>query len=211
MKVSRTPDNLARAPSSIARVERENRMISNSEIRTPTRRALALVSLAVAATLLACDDDLLAPTRDTEAPIQTDRLAYEMERIGDRLETSIEYSYTNTGSTPIFIQNCNGATGIRLEKRLDGVWTVVWANLIPACISQAIALLPGESLGGELPVDAGPPGSPSVDPRFTASGVEGIYRLVFAEVFEAQDGSGFATGERVPVDLRVSNRFALDD
>lgn len=182
----------------------------NPEIRwwPRSRRTSVLAPLALVVTFLACDGGPLAPTRDAEAPIQTDRLAYELERSGDRLETSIAYSFTNNGSTPVFIQNCNGATGIVLEKRIDGVWSTVWGNVIAACLSPAIALLPGESLSGELVVDA------CVGceiPRFETPDIEGIYRMVFTAVFDSQTGEGFAAGDLVPADRRRSNRFALDD
>lgn len=176
-----------------------------STFRAGARASAALV-LAVA--LVACDDGPFAPDREDDAPIQTDRLAYELERIEGRLETSIQYVFTNRGSTAVFIQNCNGATGIALEKRIDGVWTAVWGNVVPQCLSQAIALLPGQTISGELLVDAD---CGCGVPRFETPELEGLYRMVFTEVFDAQTGDGFAAGEPVPVDRRRSNRFALDD
>lgn len=172
---------------------------------------LLRVTLAFAAVLAACADGPLAPGRDTDAPIQTDRLAYRLERVDDRVQTSIGYSFTNTGSTPLFIQNCGGATGIALEKRVDGAWMAVWGNIVPACLSQAIALLPGQSLEGELLVDAGLPLCQCGAPPFATPEVEGVYRMVFTSVLDAQTGDGFAAGDPVPVARRSSNRFALDD
>jgi len=173
-----------------------------------SRPTVGLPPLALMVALVACDGGPFAPERDSEAPIQTDRLVYELEKVDGRLETRIGYSFTNRGPDPVFIQNCNGATGIALQRRIDGVWTTVWANVIPACISQAIALLPGQSLSGELVVDAD---CGCGVPRFMTSDFEGVYRLVFQSVYDAQTGDGLAGGDLVPVERRRSNGFTLDD
>jgi len=191
-------------------------IVMNEMIRVPStarhaHRGPLLAAVAILASLWACDDDPLGVGRDSDAPVQTDRLAYALERNGEQLETTIGYTYTNTGSDPLFIQNCNGGISISLEKRVQGVWVEVWTSVVPQCLSQAIAIVPGQSITGELLVAAGLPFCQCADPRFTTPNIEGLYRLVFGGVFDAQDGSGFAAGDPVPIDLRLSNRFTLDD
>lgn len=48
--------------------------------------------------------------RDVEAPIQTERLRYQLRRVDFGVETDIEYEFTNGTSGPVFIVNCNGST-----------------------------------------------------------------------------------------------------
>ena len=156
--------------------------------------------------LAACSDPLGVP-RDTGAPIQTDALDYDLTRRGLFLETSIAYVYANAGTTPIYVQNCGGAYGILLEQLQDGVWNVVWGNATPDCISPAIEIAPGQSLSGTLPVVAGTPDCGCG--AFTTSEIDGVYRMVVAEAFDALGPNGYAAGELVPLDRRSSNRFVI--
>lgn len=169
---------------------------------TCRRTAMAVLLVAVAA----CSDPLSVP-RDPGPPIQTDQLEYRLVKRTLFLRAHVDFTYRNDGATPIYIQNCLGAYGILLEQLRDGEWKVVWGNVIPACLSPALVIAPGESLTGALAIQAGIPGCGCGS--FETPEIDGVYRLVIADAFDALDPNGHATGERLPVDRRASNRFVL--
>ena len=134
-------------------------------------RAAALIVLV----LSGCGEPLGVP-RDPAASIQTDRLEYRLIRRGIFLETRIDYAYGNSGTTPVFIQNCSGAYGILLEQFRDGEWKVVWGNATPDCLSPAIEIAPGQEVSGRLLVSAGVPSCECGG--FATAEIDGVYPMV---------------------------------
>lgn len=168
--------------------------------------------VGVALALSGCGGPTL-PERDEEAPIQTDRLAYELVPADDGLpgvETVIGYEFTNRTGAPLYIVNCNGATAQVLEKRVDGEWVVVWGNVIPQCLSPAIVIEPGQTIPRELEVFGGDPGC-NCAPTFTVEERSGVYRLVLPDVLSSFDPDARPFGTPLPKADRVSNEFRLDE
>lgn len=148
--------------------------------------------------------------RDPEAPIQTERLQYELQRTDDAVQADISYTFTNKTETPVFIVNCNGSTAVRLEKRVEGQWTVAWGNIVPACLSPPIVVDAGESVTRTLFVYGGDPGC-SCAPKFSVEDREGIYRIVLTNVLESFDEDAYRFGPTAPKRYRVSNAFQLTE
>lgn len=88
--------------------------------RWPIRyiKAALLVGLVAACSSPVGIDD------DSDAPIRTDRLRYQFQPAYDGVVVEIPYTFTNTTDAPVFIANCRGETPVRLEKRIDGSFTL---------------------------------------------------------------------------------------
>lgn len=171
-----------------------------------------LAGLSSLVLLAACQNPLALP-RDEAAPIQTDRLEYTLRPSDsglDGVETRIRYEYTNRTDGPLFIVNCRGATSIVLEREIAGQWEVVWANIIPACLSPAIELGPGQTIERELLVFGGDPGCNCV-PKFEVEDREGVYRMVLTDVTSSFDPGSHPFGPLLPAEQRRSNRFRIVD
>ncbi len=171
-----------------------------------SRRSLRLAVVLGLYAWSACSDPLAVPG-DPDAAVQTDRLSYRLVQRGLFLETRIGYTYRNSGTTPIYIQNCGGAYEIVLEQLQEATWKVVWGNATPDCISPAIVVAPGGEIPGELAVSAGTRACGCGG--FETSEVDGVYRLVFTTALDDLDPNGFATGSLVAADRRTSNPFSM--
>lgn len=165
---------------------------------------------ALTAALAAACGSPLGFERDVEAPIQTSRLDYELREVDRGVETDIEYEFRNRTSAPIFIVNCNGSTGVRLEKLIGGEWVGAWGNTTPDCLSPPIVIDPGQAVTRTLSVFGGHPGC-GCAPQFSFEEREGIYRMVLVDVLDSFDENLSPFGTQIPEEERVSNRFRLDE
>ncbi len=172
---------------------------------TGTARILAVSCAALA---LACGDPTLP--RDLDAPIQTNKLAYELRENGDQVQTAeaIEMVFTNRSATPIYIGNCNGAFPVMLQKLEGASWLTIWSPDVTICSSKAIVIAPA----GSLTTRVQPQGTyPDFhwNPQSETQIGHGTYRLIIRWVYSSVDGAGLVTGNQVPQDQRLSNRFRL--
>lgn len=165
------------------------------------------VSLLVAATLSGCG--VTDVERDTNAPIQTDRLEYTLRPSDDgrALETEIAYAYENRTNAAICMTHCNGHFSIALEKRRGDDWEAVWSPAIPECLTRPpITIDPGETYRDTLAVTHATPAD--AGPKIRAAELEGVYRIAIPAVsrLSSPDACG---GPQVPERERISNRFVL--
>lgn len=146
-------------------------------------------------------------TRDTAAAFQTDSLHYTLRATSSGWEARIGFVFTNPTAAPAYVVNCGGATGVTLEKLVDGAWRAGWHAIIPMCLSAPITIAPGARWEPSLYVFGGYPGGNTV-PRFEAPDPTGVYRAVWHSVLRTyQDRLPF--GDPLPLAQRTSNRFTL--
>jgi len=124
--------------------------------------------------VVACSDPV-GIERELGAPIQTDRLRYEMKRVARGYETEIEYTFTNPTSQTVYVVNCHGASEIVMERWEGGSWRVAYGPNIPDCLSPAIEIPASASWTTTMYVFGGDPDC-GCTPQF-ADGIEGTYRL----------------------------------
>lgn len=149
--------------------------------------------------------------RDTTALVQTDSLIYRLEREWAGLRTTIRFSFTNPLPDTVYMVNCNGVVSGQLEKRSDGgQWIAMWSPVLPACLSPPVVIAPGATYEGTLPVWGALPGT-NAAPQFNSSEVEGVYRMVWGSLVLHYDDSRQGFGDPVPLSVRISNAFVLDD
>lgn len=168
--------------------------------------------------LTACSNGTSAPsdvgdelealrTRDASALFQTDSLGYTLAA-GDRGYSGvIGVQFTNRTGQTVYFVNCNGATGVRLEKRIGDQWQSVWSPVLSACLSPPITVQPGATRDFRIAVFGGYPGS-NTAPQFTVADIAGDYRAVWPDALRSyQDRLPF--GEPLALAHRVSNTFVL--
>lgn len=173
----------------------------------------ALLPILAAAALLACGGttapvDRLDEIVDGDAPFRTGQPAYVLQAEPLGWETRIDVVFTNPLAEPAYFVNCNGATGVLLQRRADGAWHTVWSPVLPACLSAPIAVAPGGEYRTTVHVFGGYPGG-NLFPRFEAPPAPGTYRLVWTDVVTSYHDRGQGFGDPLPLELRASNPFTL--
>lgn len=145
-----------------------------------------------------------------QAPIRTEFLQYELRAAGDGVRTEISYTFANAADDPIYIVNCQGATPVVLEKKVEGEWVTVWGNAVNDCPSPPVVIGSGEDALRTLSVYGGNPGC-GCGPQFSVADRSGVYRLVLTDVLWSFDPEARPFGARVPRAFRVSNSFQLTE
>jgi hypothetical protein len=141
-------------------------------------------------------------TRDTSAAIQTDSLLVHLTATGEFYSSpAIRVSIHNPMSDTSFIVNCGGATLFTLEKEIGDQWVPVWGDVIPGCVSPAIAIPPGSRYMTSIDVSGAPLGS-NAAPGYSVRDIPGVYRLVWADIVDS-------SGKPIPIQYRRSNAFAI--
>jgi hypothetical protein len=172
--------------------------------------------VAVALGLAACREPSTGPeatattaevTRDENAQFQTDSLAYTLSTNSIGYVGTIGVTFVNRTGATVYFVNCGGATGLSLEKRIDGQWVNVWSPVMLACLSPPITVTAGATYRTQIGVFGAYPNS-NAYPRFTVTDVAGEYRAVWHSVLRTYQPS-LPFGEQLPLDARISNRFAI--
>lgn len=151
-----------------------------------------------------------APARDTSAPLQTDSLFYAMREQWVGVAADVSFSFRNPLPDTIYVVNCREQLNVSLETRSDREWKDFWSPILMMCLSKPIAILPGSTFHGTAKIYGAPPEA-NAAPRFPVKNVDGIYRLKWGSLVLHYDDRRQGFGDPVPVELRVSNPFALDD
>lgn len=165
--------------------------------------------LALAVLLAACSDPLEPPARDSDPPLQTSRLVYELRSTDQGLEAEIPFTYTNETGRTVYVVNCNKIAPPALEKQVDGEWVHAWSAVVPLCLSAPIVIGPGQMHKNTIAFFAGHP-SNNVYPKFRVDEVEGIYRLVWHDVVHNYNPDRPGFGDPLVLEERISNAFLLE-
>lgn len=175
------------------------------------------IAAAFAAAIIACEadpGDLVQPrTADNvdhdAAAFQTDALKYHVTVTSHLYEATIGFTFTNPTQAPAYFVNCNGATSFWLEKWTGRGWKPVWVPAIQLCLSPPIVVQPGGTYSRTIHKAAGLPGN-NLYPKLEVSEIAGTYRLVWGDVLRSFDPNKYPSGDRLPLEHRVSNRFVLE-
>ena len=147
-------------------------------------------------------------TRDTGAPIQTERLRYTFAAGSPaRADIAIAFEFTNAGPDTLYFVGCyNGVLPV-LQKKQGSAWVTARLIVPPPCF-RLITIPPRTTRADTLPVCY--PTSPTTSscPPWQAEGVDGVYRLWAMGAYFHYDP--VAGGRPVPDSLRISNEFVLE-
>lgn len=162
-------------------------------------------TLVVIAGTMALDATL---ARELSAPIQTDRLRYELAQTELAWETTIPFTFRNQSPGIAYLAHCQGSYFLELEKLVNGSWVLGWAPVVPLCLSlEPIQVASGGIFQDSIPVIAGRPGT-NLAPKFEVPDPEGMYRIVI-HALSSYDSHTFPFGPELPLSQRISNPFRI--
>lgn len=170
---------------------------------------LKCLAFSIVAGSLACGG-VVEPDRDTEAPLQTDRLSYSFvaDDRGFYSTGTFELEVSNTSGKPAYLTRGDRQLELVLEGFENGEWVTVWAQSIGDG-AAGLRLDPGESATFAAEIDGFLPGACECSPIISFD--DGLYRLRIAQGYvELLEEEPFETGEELPTEHRVSNRFFVD-
>lgn len=151
-------------------------------------------------------------SRDVSAAIQTDSLLLHLKVNGPVISSAaIHLVIYNPRPDTSFIINCNGATGVSLEKQSGTQWVGALSSVVPLCYSSPIVIPPGGQYETSIMIAGGSSGS-NVAPQFTMNDLPGVYRFVWSQIvgsFNAPEFTPPTWGPPIPADYRRSNAFAV--
>jgi hypothetical protein len=166
--------------------------------------------LVGAATLYACHQASGPNADNVDDPgLRTDQSAYALERRRTSWEADIPYEFVNRTGDTVYLTNCRGDFGLRLEKWHEGEWVTAWTPVQLMCLSPPLEIGPGATFADTVHVIAGLPGS-NVMPKLEVEEVDGAYRLVWlAGSHDYNDGE--PGGALIDDRFRTSNTFTLSE
>lgn len=142
----------------------------------------------------------------TAAPVRTDRSSYVLG-VGPAGKVTIVTALRAPADQTLYIMNCNGASGVSLQRKVGEEWVSAWAVAMNACLSPPLVIRPGEEHSAtlELHEDA----ANAVHP---AGGKleSGTYRVVWTGVLTSFDPDVPPFGPELPLEGRVSAPFRID-
>jgi hypothetical protein len=149
--------------------------------------------------------------RDTEAPIQTDRLEYAMSESAAALTTRIPITWRNTTGRTIYIPNCPVASEpaylVDLLRWSGGTYESSLEGLERDCSGAPHTIAAGDLFVDTIDIAGARPGGQP--PAFRIEPVQGIYRILVRSAFFTYDLEHDALADSLPTLDRVSNRFGL--
>ena len=167
--------------------------------------------------LRACRQEPVAPKLpvDDDAPVTTDRARYAPEVFDNYVRYTINVGYTNTTAARVYLAPCSTTPpppDYQLERFNEGRWQF---NYRPTCQTgpgpiPATEVRPGEGSTVTLTVDVYTSRTPE-NHGYPLHGTDimlGVNRVVLALAGNVDD-EGFATGDLLPLEQRVSNAFEL--
>lgn len=167
------------------------------------RRLAAVAFISIAA---GCDSSTAPPT-PVNALIRADSAAFLVSVQEGWASAKVEYRFTNSTGGTVFLVNCLGAYGVRLERWESDAWRTVWTPALAACLSDPIVIEGGEVWADTLSVVGALPGT-SGFPSFEASDPAGTYRLVWEAALSSYQATA-PFGDPLPLEQRTSAPFDL--
>ncbi|HEX6096403.1 MAG TPA: hypothetical protein VF432_08780 [Thermoanaerobaculia bacterium] len=180
------------------------------------------IALLLLLVLSACTGDVETPAVETAAPVETptpaktpavpaapirtDRSSYVLTNGSQGPETTIVATLRAPADQTLYILNCNGASGLTMQRRSGEEWVYSWVISMAACMSPPIVVPPGGEHTGRLALHerAGAVPEP-VGGRL----VSGTYRMVWTGVLTSFDPNTEGFGPELPMEQRVSAPFTI--
>jgi hypothetical protein len=167
-----------------------------------TRLALILVLLLACTRRVEPRVETPAPVKTPPAPaapIRTDRSSYVLTNGPHGPETTIVATLRAGAGRTLYILNCNGVTGLTLQRKVGDEWVYSWVITMPACVSPPIVVSPGGEFTGRL----------HLHERSGRMIESGTYRVIWTGVLTSFDPNAPGGGPELPLEERVSAPIAI--
>jgi len=173
------------------------------------------VALLLLLTVLGCTKRVETPRAKTpaphvktvstpSAPIRTDRSSYALTNGPKGPEATIVATLRAPADRTLYIMNCNGATGITLQRKVGEAWEWAWLITMSACVSPPIVVPSGGEHTAQIRLHEEPG---AVMPRRRIE--SGTYRVVWTGVLTSFDANAQGWGPELPLEERVSAPFTI--
>jgi len=139
------------------------------------------------------------------APIRTDRSSYVLTNGPQGPEATLVATLRAPADRTLYILNCNGASGLTLQRKRGEEWVYAWMVGMAACASPPIVVAPGGEHTGRIYLHDRPGGVPEPMGGRLESGT---YRVMWTGVLTAHDARG--RGPELPLEQRVSAPFTIE-
>jgi hypothetical protein len=175
------------------------------------------ISLLLVLVLVACDRrvEAPAPAVKTEskppspaAPVRTDRSSYVLTNGPQGPEATIVSTLRAPSDRPVYITNCNGATGVTLQRKAGDEWVYAWVITMNACLSPPIVVPAGGEHTASIYLHEH--SGAVVDPPRARMIESGTYRVVWTGVLTSFDPNARGFGPELPLEQRVSAPIAIE-
>jgi len=173
---------------------------------------IALVLLLV---LAACTRDVETPPvapapakapAVPDAPIRTDRSSYVLTNGPQGPEATLVATLRAPAGQTLYILNCNGASGLTMQRKKGDEWVWGWVVGMNACMSAPIVVPPGGEHTARLYLHE----RAGAVPEPVGGKLEsGTYRVVWTGVLTSFDPNREGFGAELPLEQRVSAPFTI--
>ena len=173
-------------------------------------RIVRLAVIALLGAAVSCGDDLVAPPRDADLPVQTGELEYTLRDEMDLSRTGeVSYTITNRTNADIHIPYCETPAVIIDEQRGDG-WRRAYTPIVRDCFtSPPIHLAPGESRSFTFSIVAHPRFSTRFPQFLPDTEPPGTYRMRVIDPHGSCTPTACDSSTAMGEDLLVSNTFVI--
>lgn len=160
--------------------------------------------------LIACTGRVETPSAPAApaAPIRTDRSSYVLTNGPRGPEATIVATLRAPADRAVYIVNCNGASGVTLQRKTGDAWEYAWAISMNACLSPPIVVPPDGEHTARVYLHEH--SGAVIHPERARMIESGTYRVVWTGVLTAFDPKAKGFGPELPLEQRVSAPIAIE-
>src|SRR5687767_9595372 len=166
----------------------------------PVARTVDVIRIALILLLLAaCTKPVESPapmktTAPTEAPsppaapVRADRTSYVLTNGPQGPEATIVTTLRAPADKSLYLLNCNGATGVSLQRKVGHEWVYAWTVMMNACMSPPIVVPPNGEHTARVYLHEHSGGV--TYPQRARMIESGTYRVIWTGVLTSVDANG---------------------
>jgi hypothetical protein len=140
------------------------------------------------------------------APVRTDRSSYVLTNGNQGPEATIVTTLRAPADQSLYLLNCNGQTGVNLQRKVGDQWVYAWTVMMNACMSPPIVVAPNGEHTARVYLHEHSGGV--TYPQRARMIESGTYRVVWTGVLTSFDANG--RGPELPLEQRVSAPITID-
>ncbi len=147
-----------------------------------------------------------SPLSSAPAPVRTDRTSYVLTNGPQGPEATIVTTLRAPADKSFYLLNCNGATGVSLQRKVGDEWVYAWTVMMNACMSPPIVVPPNGEHTARVYLHEHSGGV--TYPERARMIESGTYRVIWTGVLTSVDANG--RGPELPLEQRVSAPITIE-